>query len=199
LSLEAIHQLIIISKMLSGAKKFVTLPIYAARTDSIKYLIGANALMFGYYYLSPGPTRMQFNKNFTVSVESNFSSVLLHPLGHTNALNLAFTSGVLYTFGQYHVAKYGLAHFGAVFGLGSLAAGALAAAAVTNGTDSQIGGSMGGVSSLLFYHLFKNPRWFSRFNPYAFLFLLALYGAQYGDRAVYGGITAGTALFMVGL
>ena len=132
---------------------------------------------------------------------SNFESLLYFHFAHTSIAQFIFTSGVLYTLGNYHVAAYGCSSFIRLFGLSALGGTALTAWGLRSGQSTETqAGAMAPASGLIAYHVFRNPGWFKfALKPLPLLAAITLYAAFYGDRAAMGGVGFGYAAFVLGL
>ena len=177
------------------------LPLNTPRTKIIKNLLIANAGIYGIYLLSPGPYKMQFQRQFTAAPDSNFESLAYFHFAHTSLAQFVFTSGVLYTLGNYHVAAYGCSHFMRLFGASALGGSILTTIGLKSGSATQgQAGAIAPAAGLIAYHVFRNPAWFKfALGPVQLLAALTLYGAVYGDRAALGGIGFGYLAFIFGL
>ena len=121
-------------------------------------------------------------------------------IGHTSLPNLLFNGAILYTIGNYHVLKYGNAHFLTLYGLGCLAGGIFAAYNARCNPQQKLSGGIAGTGALLGYNLFRNPMWFKyALNPLWYLPLFVLYSVFYNDRGALGGVSLGYAAFLFGL
>jgi hypothetical protein len=76
-----------------------------------------NGIMFGGYFLSSGPIGLMYKKYFTLDSNSSVLSLGLCHIGHTNSVNFAVNSALLWTVGHYHVKKYGCVQFMKILGL----------------------------------------------------------------------------------
>ena len=86
------------------------------------------------------------------------SSLIFSHFLHTSAVQLAFTSAIFYTIGNYHMKAYGCTHFAKIFGLSALGASALLLNATRSGDMSTYhAGAMGPAAGLIAYNVFRNP------------------------------------------
>ena len=177
------------------------LPLQASRTNLIKKLLIANTAIYGTYLISSGPGKLNLQARFTAGPNTFHEGLIYFHFMHTSLAQFLFTSGVLYTIGNYHVAAYGARSFLTLFGASALGGSILTAAGLKSGTSSQTqAGAMAPAAGLIAYHVLKNPGWFKfMVGPISSLALLTLYGAYYGDRAAFGGIGAGYIAFLIGL
>lgn len=182
-----------------GAGLVKRLPIYTARTSTIKYILGANLFTFGLYHLSTGPSQLAQQQVLQLGPNSSIVSLLTSHFSYTNPLSLLFHGGILYTIGNYHVLKYGCSHFLTLYGAGLAIGGLLAAYELySNRNIHHLGGSAG-TGALIAYNVMKNPQWFKfGLNPFYLLTAYALYASFYGDRAAFGGLAAGYLSFLFG-
>ena len=176
------------------------LPLYRSRSDLINGFLAANALFYGYYVLSSGPTRNWYQKNFTINQNGSPLSLLTSHFFHTDPWSFLFNAGALYTIGNYHVLKYGNAHFAAVFGLAGVTGAALAYAYLGSDRNANAAGGLAGSSGVLVYNLLRNPAWFT-WGPSALTWLavLSFYGFDTGNRYLNGGLLGGYLTFLFAL
>ena len=160
----------------------------------------ANSAIYGAYVLTSGPGKLNFQARYTAGPNTFHEGLIYFHFMHTSLTQFLFTSGVLYTLGNYHVAAYGAKSFLTLFGASALGGSILTAVGIKSGTTSQTqAGAMAPAAGLIAYHVFKNPSWFKfKVGPVPALALLTLYGAYYGDRAAFGGIGAGYLAFVLG-
>ena len=177
------------------------LPLQATRSSLITKLLYTNAAIYAYYMLSPGPKRLNMERNLIASPTSTGPAVIYTHFIHNSLVQLLFTSGVFYTLGNYHVAAYGCASFMRLFGLSALGGSVLTFAGLHSGAINHTqAGAMAPAAGLIAYHAFKNPGWFKfLLRPLPALALLTVYGALYGDRNAIGGVSLGYLAFLFGL
>ena len=177
------------------------LPIHRPRSSTIKNLLYLNSAMYAYYLFGSGPQRLKYEHRFAAGPESSYLSLFNFHFSHTSLTQFLFTSGVLYTLGNYHVTAYGCNHFLRLFALSALGGSVLHAIGLQSGATQHVqAGAMAPAAGLIAYHVFRNPGWFQFFlKPLPLLALLTLYGAFYGDRAAIGGISFGYLAFIFGL
>ena len=111
------------------------LPLSTPRNPLVKKLLYLNTALFAYYTLATGPRKLDIRRRFTATPESNFESLVYFHFAHTSLTQYLFTSGVIYTLGNYHVSKYGSSSFIRLFALAALGGTALTAAGLLTGTS----------------------------------------------------------------
>ena len=177
------------------------LPIHRPRDTLIKKLLYLNAGIFAAYNLSYGRREAILKRNLTATPSSGYLSLFFLHFTHTNLLQFLFTSAAFYTIGNYHVAAYGAQHFMTLFGASALGGSLLTLIGFKTGSfDSHQAGAMAPAAGLITYNIFRNPGWFKAFlRPVPLLFALALYGAFWGDRCTFGGMSVGYLAFLFGI
>ena len=165
----------------------------------VKQLLLANTALYGGYLLVSGPVGLQYRRFFTLDGGSSITSIPLCHFSHTDPLQFAFNSAVLYTVGHWHAKSLGCSHLASVAGLSMAAATVLGVYHVYNNNEQAIAGSMAISSGLITYNVFKNPRWFTllRIHPFLWLGGLATYSAYSGDKAALGGVAGGYVAFLL--
>ena len=113
------------------------LPIHRPRSLMVKRVLYANTAFFGFYLLSSGPMKLKYQRTFTAAPNSGVESLLYFHFAHTNLLQFLFTSGVLYTIGNYHIAAYGCSSFLRVFGASALGGSVLTAVGLRTGATTE--------------------------------------------------------------
>ena len=131
---------------------------------------------------------------------NNISSLITFHFANFSLPWLLFNSAILYTIGNYHVLKYGQAHFIKILALSATAGSFMSALAVHNDKNFIATGGISFSSGLIGYNAFKNPAWFKfALNPVSLIAALVLYSVFYNDRAALGGLGLGYAAFLAGL
>ena len=177
------------------------LPIHRPRDTLIKKLLYLNAGVFAFYTISSGPRKVNMQKVYTSGPVSTYESLFFMHFTHTNFFQLLFTSTVFYTIGNYHIGAYGAQHFIRLFAASAIGGSLLTLAGLKSGSlTSHQAGSMAPAAGLITYNIFRNPGWFKAFlRPVPLLFALALYGAFWGDRCTFGGMSVGYLAFLFGI
>ena len=167
----------------------------------IKKLLLANTALYGLYLVASGPGKLTYERQFTAGPSSNIESLVYFHFAHTSLPQFLFTSGVIYTIGNYHLKAYGCASFIKLFALSAIGGSALTAWGLKSGSSTEAqAGAMAPAAGLIAHHVFKNPGWFRYIlRPVPLLVALTLYGAFYNDRAALGGIGAGYLAFLFGI
>ncbi len=97
------------------------LPIQAARSTVVRNTLYLTTGIYGFYLLVSGPRKLLYRKVATAHPHSASKSLFYFHFFNTSLLQYLFTSGVIYTIGNYHVGAYGSASFLRLFGLSCLA------------------------------------------------------------------------------
>lgn len=136
----------------------------------------------------------------SVHPRSTAPALLYYHFANLSLPWLAFNTGILYTLGNYHVHKYGCAHFLKILGLAAGVGTLATSLAVYRDREYSVQGGISLSAGLITYHAFKNPSWFKfMISPMNVLLLLIVYSAFYNDRSAFGGIAGGYLAFLAAL
>mmetsp|Transcript_27589 Transcript_27589/g.20713 ORF Transcript_27589/g.20713 Transcript_27589/m.20713 type:complete len:138 (+) Transcript_27589:180-593(+) len=135
-----------------------------------------------------------------LSETSNILSPFLCHFNHQSLLWFLFNCGVLYTIGNYHLLKHGASHFFTVYGAGMAMGSVFTLYQLQRDHDAKLSGAVSGSAALFGYNLFRNAHWFKfGLASMSWLALLMVYCVYAGDRAAFGGFSAGYLIFLLGL